>query len=172
MDDATGNLAPEAHSPLSEWLSPATVKLRLTGTCRDSVLRELIAQVPELGDRPEAREHLFRLVRERHQEMSCAVGFGFAAPGSIEAVGLVQRPWLVLGIHFEGVAFDALDGHPVRFVVLRVAPTEEQHLALMRADSRLRRLWLQRELRSRLLGATSAEELIDVLVAADRDRAP
>ncbi len=55
---------------LSELLSPAAMNLDLKSGDRDSVLGELVNQIPELAQEPEARQTLRRALQEL---ISCAM---------------------------------------------------------------------------------------------------
>src|ERR1051326_6732450 len=95
---------------LSQLLSPAIIILNLQSTDRDSVLSELVNQIPELKSRPEDQQTLLRALKEREQLHSTGVGDGIAFPHSRNAlVGLVDHPSIVVGRHPEGIPFGAID---------------------------------------------------------------
>src|SRR5436190_12236981 len=92
--------APEAKRPsISDLISLATVELQLRGRQRDDVLVELVARIPEIADRPEARQVLLRALQEREQLHSTGVGDGVALPHARNAlVGLVEKPLVVFAV--------------------------------------------------------------------------
>jgi len=150
---------------LSELLSPATINLNLQSNDRDSVLSELVNQIPELKDRPDARVTLLRALKEREQLHSTGVGDGIAFPHSHNAlVGLVEHSSIVLGRHAEGVAFGAIDSVPARLFFLLVAPTVTQHLGVL---ARLSRLLADPKLRRSLLAADKPEKVIELIRDAE-----
>jgi len=150
---------------LSELLSPATINLNLQSNDRDSVLSELVNQIPELKDRPDARVTLLRALKEREQLHSTGVGDGIAFPHSRNAlVGLVEHSSIVLGRHAEGVAFGAIDSVPARLFFLLVAPTVTQHLGVL---ARLSRLLADPKLRRSLLAADKPEKVIELIRDAE-----
>src|SRR5579864_8009398 len=109
---------------LHELLVPARINLNLQSADRESVLNELVAQIPELADQPEARKTLLRALHEREQLYSTAIGDGIALPHSRNAlVGLVDRSLVVFGRHATGIAYGAPDSLPARLFFLVVAPT-------------------------------------------------
>ena len=125
---------------LSELLTPGSIQLNLSGTDRDAVLAELVGQIPELADQPDARQTLLHALRERELLHSTGIGDGIALPHARNAiVGLVDRPILVFGRHPSGVPFGAIDGLPARLFFLLIAPTVTQHLAMLAKISRLLR---------------------------------
>jgi len=125
---------------LSELISPASINLNLQSNDRESVLSELVGQIPEITDQPEARQKLIRALHEREQLYSTGIGDGIALPHARNAlVGLVDKPVIVFGRHTPGIPYGAVDGLPARLFFLLVAPTVTQHLAVLARVSRLLR---------------------------------
>lgn len=143
---------------LNELLSPATINLNLKSADRDSVLGELVDQVPQLAGQTEARQTLLRALREREQLHSTGIGDGIAVPHSRNAlVGLVDQPIMVFGRHAKGIPYGAIDDVPARLFFLLVAPTVTQHLAIL---ARLSRLLRDPRLRQSLLTADQPEKVL------------
>jgi mannitol/fructose-specific phosphotransferase system IIA component (Ntr-type) len=150
---------------LSELLAPATINLNLCGTDREKVLEELVSQIPELVDQPEARATLLHALHEREQLHSTGIGDGVALPHARNGlVGLVDHSIIVFGRHNEGVAYDAIDRIPARLFFLLIAPTVAQHLAIL---ARLSRLLRAPTLRQNLLTAPSPEAALSLLRDAE-----
>jgi mannitol/fructose-specific phosphotransferase system IIA component (Ntr-type) len=142
---------------LSELISPKTINLNLAGTGRDDVLEELVAQIPELADQPEARQTLLRALHEREQLHSTGIGDGVALPHARNAlVGLVSEPAIVFGRHAKGIPYGAIDGVPAKLFFLVIAPTVTQHL---NALARISRLLRDPKLRKSLLLADNAKKI-------------
>jgi mannitol/fructose-specific phosphotransferase system IIA component (Ntr-type) len=150
---------------LNELLSPAAINLNLKSTDRDSVLAELVDQIPQLANQPEARETLLRALYEREQLHSTGIGDGIAVPHSRNAlVGLVDQPIMVFGRHAQGIPYDAIDEVPARLFFLVVAPTVTQHLAIL---ARLSRLFRDSRLRRSLLAADQPEKVLSLIRDAE-----
>jgi mannitol/fructose-specific phosphotransferase system IIA component (Ntr-type) len=150
---------------LNELLSPARIKLDLESNDRESVLRELVEQIPELAQRPEARQTLLRALQEREQLYSTGIGDGIALPHSRNAlVGLVDTPLIVFGRHAKGISYGAPDALPAQFFFLVVAPTVTQHLAIL---ARLIRLIRDPKLRQSLQTAENSDTIIDLVREAE-----
>ncbi len=150
---------------LSQLLTPPAINLQLKSADRESVLAELVDQVPEFANRPEEREILLRALREREQLHSTGIGDGVALPHARNAlVGLVHDPLLVFGRHGEGIPFDAIDKVPAKLFFLLLAPNVTQHLAIL---ARLTRLVNDPRLRKSLLAADSAEKVISLIRDAE-----
>ncbi|MCL4785824.1 MAG: PTS sugar transporter subunit IIA [Verrucomicrobia bacterium] len=143
---------------LSALLSPAAIQLNLRGTHRDEVLQELVNQLPELADRPEARQTLLAALRERELLHSTGIGGGIALPHARNALaGLVDHAVIVFGRHPKGIAYGAVDGMPARLFFMLIAPTVQQHLAIL---ARISRLLRDVKLRDDLLTADKPEAVI------------
>jgi mannitol/fructose-specific phosphotransferase system IIA component (Ntr-type) len=150
---------------LSELLSPATIKLDLQSTDRDSVLEELVNQIPQLAKEPAARQTLLRALHERERLHSTGIGDGIALPHARNAlVGLVDDPLMVFGRHAQGIPYDAIDGVPARLFFLLLAPTVTQHLGIL---ARLSRILHDPALRQSLLAAASPQEVIALIRDAE-----
>jgi len=150
---------------LSALLSPATIKLNLTGSQRDEVLQELVAQLPELAYRPDTRQTLLQALREREQLHSTGIGGGIALPHARQALaGVVDQAVIVLGRHAKGVAYGAVDGVPARLFFMLVAPTVQQHLAIL---ARISRLLRDVRLRDDLLATDRPEKAIALIREAE-----
>jgi len=155
-----------AHSVvLSQMLSPASINLNLKSADRDSVLSELVDQVPELAEQPAIRQTLLNALREREQLHTTAIGDGIAIPHARNGlVGLVDRSVIVFGRHSPGIHYDAVDSLPARLFFLVIAPTVTQHLAVL---ARLTLLLRDPRLRQQLLSAQRPEEVIDLFRNAE-----
>ena len=150
---------------LSGLLTPAAINLDLKSADRDSVLAELVNQIPQLAKQPQARQTLLLALHEREQLHSTGIGDGIALPHSRNAlVGLVDQPIMVFGRHKQGIPYDAIDGIPARLFFLLIAPTVTQHLAIL---ARLSRLLRDPKLRQSLLAADKPEQVIALIREAE-----
>ena len=150
---------------ISDLLSPARINLHLGSADRETVLAELVDQIPELADQPEARATLLRALHEREQLHSTGIGDGIALPHSRNAlVGLVDKPLLVFGRHAQGIPYDAIDAIPARLFFLLIAPTVTQHLGVL---ARLGRLLRDPRLRKDLLAADTPQKVIELFRAEE-----
>lgn len=150
---------------LSQLLSPATINLNLSSLDRESVLGELVNQIPELAKQAEARQVLLRALHEREQLHSTGIGDGIALPHARNAlVGLVDRPIIVFARHPTGIPYGAIDNIPARLFFLLIAPTVTQHLSIL---ARLSRLLREPKLRQALLTAERPEKVITLVSEAE-----
>jgi mannitol/fructose-specific phosphotransferase system IIA component (Ntr-type) len=151
---------------VSQLLSPASINLSLKSAGRDSVLAELVNQIPQLADQPEARRTLLRALHEREQLYSTGIGDGVALPHARNAlVGLVDEPIIVFGRCLQGIPYGAVDSAPAKLFFLLIAPTVTQHLAIL---ARLSRLLRDPKLRQNLLAAETPQGAIDLIGDAEK----
>jgi mannitol/fructose-specific phosphotransferase system IIA component (Ntr-type) len=150
---------------LSELLSPATINLNLRSLDRDTVLDELVNQIPDLSDQPAARQTLLRALHEREQLHSTGIGDGIALPHARNAlVGLVDHAIIVFGRHPKGIPYGAIDKIPTQLFFLLIAPTVTLHLAIL---ARISRVLRDPKLRQALLTADRPEKVINLIKAAE-----
>jgi mannitol/fructose-specific phosphotransferase system IIA component (Ntr-type) len=161
----SGFMKNNGSTVLSALMAPATINLNLTSTDRDSVLGELVRQIPQLAKQPEAQQTLHRALREREQLYSTGIGDGIALPHARNAlVGLVDEPIIVFGRHPTGIPYGAIDSLPARLFFLLIAPTVTQHLAIL---ARLSRLLRDPKLRQNLLQAETPAKVIALVKEAE-----
>ncbi|MDF1702430.1 MAG: PTS sugar transporter subunit IIA, partial [Planctomycetota bacterium] len=90
----------------------------LTGETKQEVISELIESLVASGaiDEEQAPE-LFGEILAREEEATTGIGKGIAMPHArrSEVVGETQ---IVVGLHAEGIDFEATDGAPVHVVFL------------------------------------------------------
>ena len=157
----------KSYSPtdVSGLLFPATINLDLKSTDRETVLGELVHQIPQLANEPEARLTLLRALHEREELYSTGIGDGVALPHARNAlVGLVDQPIIVFGRSAAGIPFGAVDAQPAKLFFLLVAPTVTQHLAIL---ARLSRLMRDARLRQSLLSADKPEKVVEIIRKAE-----
>lgn len=133
---------------LAELLDPRRVSLALKAKDKQGVLAELADLLVDEGEDPAS---IVEVLWAREQLASTGVGSGVAIPhGRLSGLSSIRA---ALGVHPEGVAFDAIDGERVHVFVAILAPEDRpsQHLKLLAQVSRLLR---RKEVRERLRAAT------------------
>lgn len=153
------------NSTVSELFSAAAMNLNLASTERDTVLNELVNQIPQLATQPDARKTLLRALQERELLHSTGIGDGIALPHARNAlVGLVDEPIVVFARHATGIPYGAIDNVPARLFFLLIAPTVTQHLGIL---ARLSRILRDPKVRQNLLTADRPEKVISLLQDAE-----
>jgi PTS system nitrogen regulatory IIA component len=127
-------LEPEAAAQsipsLSAALESGGVFYRVSGTDKESALREVVAllRLPEEVD----RGFLLRVLLAREAIAPTAIGEGIAVPHVRNPVVLhVGRPSLALCFLEQPIEYGALDGKPVNTLFTIISPTTRAHLHLM-----------------------------------------
>ena len=147
---------------LTDLLSPERVSVPLTARDKPGIIRELAALLVERvgGD----LEDVVGAVRDREAVLSTGIGFGVAIPHGRSPT--VPELAIVCGSTPEPVAFDAIDGEPVRIFFMLVGPERcaGQHV---KALGRIARLVRGDSLRQRLLAARTSAEFYGALVDAE-----
>jgi len=113
---------------------------------------------------PKDSQALYATIVEREQSMTTAIGMGAAIPhGRIEKGPGIQG---VLAVCPDGVDFDALDGQPVRLIMLIVTPKdhEQQHLEVLAS---LAAMVSDDLICTRLLAATDANQAWEIIAGEE-----
>jgi mannitol/fructose-specific phosphotransferase system IIA component (Ntr-type) len=105
---------------LREFFNIDLVKLDLHGESKDDILKELIGL---LGLDEKSQGILFKMLKRRENLGSTGIGRGIAIPHCRSLV--VNRLRVAFGRKSDGIDFRAIDGQPVRFFFLIVAPPLE-----------------------------------------------
>ncbi|HEU5261580.1 MAG TPA: PTS sugar transporter subunit IIA [Gemmatimonadales bacterium] len=145
---------------LSELLTPARIRVPLTASDKEGVLRELADMVGNGGQ----TEEVLGAILERERQFPTGIGYGVAVPhGKTPALSTLV---VVAGTTPAPVAYETIDGQPVRLFFLLAGP-ESAAGAHVKALSRISRLVRREPLRDRLLGARTPEEFYRVVCEAE-----
>lgn len=147
---------------LSDLLTPGHVVVPMGATDKPGAIAELARRLAEQsgGD----YEDVHSAVVRREQELSTGIGFGVAIPHGRSPT--VAELSVVAGVTAVPIAFDALDGEPVRIFFMSVGPEASagQHVKVL---SRIARLIRHEDVRERLLRARTPEEFQNALLVAE-----
>ena len=105
---------------LREFFSEDAIKLELEGETKDDILKELIALL-KLDDKSEGM--LYKMLKRRETLGSTGIGQNIAIP-HCRALA-VNRLRVAFGRKLDGIDFNAIDGKPVHYFFLIVAPPLE-----------------------------------------------
>ena len=148
---------------LSEALSVARVSLDLETADKEDAIRELAQLAAEHGTLGDAASYVARVL-EREFLLSTGVGRGVAIPHAqtASATGL----YCCLGLSRAGIDFESIDEEPVHIICMIVAEegSDASYLLLL---SRISRLFAQRHVRERVLGAASPDDVLAAIRAAE-----
>jgi len=143
---------------LADVLRPESVSLELASTSKDGVLRELVDLAGHAG-RVRMPEVLLRLLREREELLSTAVGQGVALPHARNSLsGVVDAPTMSFGRSPAGIPFGAPDGQPTSLFFMVCSPNDQIHLRLL---SRLTRCLSRTDFCQAILRADTPDQVVD-----------
>jgi len=161
---------------LSELLTPNRIRIPLHARDKEGVLRELVELIlPEDdgtagggggggGGGPGQAEEVLGAILERERQFPTGIGYGVAVPhGKTPALSTLG---LVAGTTVDPVAYETVDGEPVRIFFMLAGP-ESLSGAHVKALSRISRLVRREPIRVRLLNARTPEEFYRVLCEAE-----
>ncbi len=146
-------------------LKPSAIVAELVATDKDGLIKELATHLcrtcPELKGTSEA---VFKALVARELLGSTGVGEGVAIPhAKIPGLGSLVAAF---GRCLRGVAFDAIDGQPVRLVFVLLVP-ENSAGAHLKALARIARLLKSSGFRDRLLGLPDVTAMYEAFVEED-----
>lgn len=150
---------------LIDLLSEDRVRVPLAASDRDGAIMELLDLLVEAGAVPAAgREEVAAAVLKREASQTTGLGGGVAIPHGLS--GQVEDVVAALGIHPEGVDFQAVDGAPVRLVILLVVPPN-MFQAHIRTLAGIARLLNDGRLRREILAAGDPAKVMHILLARE-----
>jgi mannitol/fructose-specific phosphotransferase system IIA component (Ntr-type) len=144
---------------LREFFSADAVELDLQASTKDEALRELVAL---LGLDEKSEGILVKMLKRRENLGSTGFGGGVAIPHCRSLV--VKRLRVAFGRKLDGLAFDSLDGEPVRHLFLIVAPplevTNPQYLPVL---GKIAQFCKDPEVVDRLAGLGTVDDFLSLL---------
>jgi PTS system nitrogen regulatory IIA component len=140
---------------IQKLIEPEKIYLDLAARDVESVLDSVAGPLAE--DLGLDREEVVTLLLERERLGSTSVGDGFAIPHC--KVGGLDEIVLALGRFSTGVPFGPDNSDPVRFVFVVLSPND-QPAAHLQALSQIARVLKRKELRSGLMEAADAGEVV------------
>jgi mannitol/fructose-specific phosphotransferase system IIA component (Ntr-type) len=153
---------------LADMLRPELVLPEMQAADRWEAIDELIGHLVTHGRiRPEHREAIAGVVKRRETSMSTGIGFGVGIPhASTDLIGEVTGAF---GRSAGGISFDALDGQPVKLVMLFLVPQGQfqRHLHTL---AEIAKMLHKPELRQSLEEATDAASIYDTFRRFALDR--
>ncbi|MFZ5827304.1 MAG: PTS sugar transporter subunit IIA [Bacillota bacterium] len=142
---------------IRELINASTITLDLQARTPEEAFQELGGLLYRDGAVSDLEAYL-GAVRERESLGTTAVGFGVAIPHGKSAG--VSRAAIAFGRANHDLAWDSLDGEPVRMVFLIAAPEGANDLHL-RALAQLARQLMHEEFRHRLMTAATPEAMVN-----------
>ena len=143
---------------LRDFFSTDTIQLDLQAETKDDALKELVTLFG-LDDKSEGI--LFKMLKRRENLGSTGIGRGIAIPHCRSLV--VNRLRVAFGRQVSGLDFKAIDGKPVRYVFLIVAPPLEVSNQYLPALGKIAQFCKEPDVPDKLAALEKAQGLIQLL---------
>lgn len=151
---------------ITDLLDKKSISLNGTPTSKSEALDQMVTLMVKSG-KINDEEAYKKQVYLREEESTTGIGEGIAIPhGKCDAV---TKPGLAAMVVKDGVDFDSLDGEPVHLIFLIAAPNTEDnvHLDVL---SKLSMLLMDEDFVSNLKNASTVEEFLQIVDAADEEK--
>jgi PTS system fructose-specific IIC component len=146
---------------ITKYINKDQIILDLKAQTKDEVLETLLKKFVELGLVPgEMQEDVLAALKERETLTSTGLGYGVALPHvKTDAVSLIN---IVFARSVQGVEFEALDGNPVQFLFMILAPIKvtDDYLKILSVISALSK---DARARRRMAEAKTVEDILSIL---------
>lgn len=144
---------------LSDYIDLACIRVPLEAVDKRSAINELVDLLSDAG-RASDGDALKQAVWTREQTRTTGIGHGLAIPHG-KCAGMASLA-MSIGKPAEPMDFEAIDGQPVRLVVLLASPPDRtsDHI---QALARISRLMTMDEFRGKIYKAQTAAEIYDLL---------
>ena len=117
---------------LTEIILFDTINPALISKKRDDSIQELLEGLVQSGVlTPTLKDDYFKKILKRERKGSTGIGKGVAIPHVKDST--IKSVKVTIGIHAQGIDFNALDREPVQIIFLVLSPEEnpEEHLKAM-----------------------------------------
>lgn len=144
-----------------KYLKLSHISADIKASDKNSVIQSLVALLVEQGQVPgDMAEDIMSAVLERESLTSTGLGSGVALPHV--KTDVVKQICVAFGRSNAGIEFEALDGNPVHFFFLILAPTKatDDYLKILSSISGMMKM---ETVRAQLREAKSAEEIYRIL---------
>ena len=151
--------------PLHQYCNPEAVICQMEAGDKEDAVRQLVAALAKVKAFPKTKANAIRdEIIERERRATTGIGNGVGIPHARSAHA--RKVSIAIGRIREGLPFGAVDGEPVRVVLLLVSPKDkaDEHLAAMKSIVSIVRDPYQCK---RLHGCSSPESFLDLLKELD-----
>jgi fructose PTS system EIIBC or EIIC component len=152
---------------ITELLTRETILLSMSASSKLDAVDELVGVLERAGkitDRKVFKDAI--IIRE--EQSTTGVGDGIAIPHAKTSV--VKDAAIVFGRSHAGVDYESLDGLPAHLFFMIAAP-EGANNTHLEALARLSTILMKADAREKLLGAKSADDVLDIIDSYDQDDA-
>ncbi len=151
---------------ISSYLCKKNILYNLEADSKEEVLKRLAEKASSLINEA-SFEEIFRVLSEREELGSTAIGGGIAIPHA-KVEGL-KKIFIVVAVSSKGVPFEALDGEDVYVIFTLLAP-EDATIEYLKVLANVSRLLKKGQLISHLKEAKGEEEIIEIIKETEFNR--
>lgn len=144
---------------ITQLLTEETIILNLSATSKQQVLEELTGQLKQAGKLVDQQAFLQDILA-RESQSTTGIGEGIAIPHAKSAA--VEVPAIAFGRSEHGLDYESLDGQPAHLFFM-IAATEGANDDHLEALSRLATFLMDEKFRSRILAASSKQEVLQTI---------
>jgi PTS system nitrogen regulatory IIA component len=160
-----GDEQPEFDSVLKA-VQRGGVYYDVEGADRESALRSAVQHIPNIAT--DARSLLFNKLLERELLASTGIGHGIALPHPRSHLEVaIASPQITTCFLDRAVPYDAIDGQPVRVLMVLLSRSTQQHLVML---SKLSFFLRDPDFRQRLSTKPSRSEIFDKIAELESKR--
>lgn len=149
---------------LLDILTPDCIVAPLKATDKKGVIHELVDTLAN-ASRVHDAEGLKQAVWTREQTRTTGIGSGLAIPhGKLSGMNALS---MAIGKPAQPIDFEAIDGQPVKLIILLASPPEKtgDHI---QALARVSRLMMLESFREKIYAATSPQEILELLRSQEK----
>lgn len=150
---------------ITELLTRETILLSLSANSKLDAVEELVGVLERAGKITDRKVFKDAIIR-REEQSTTGVGDGIAIPHAKTSV--VKDAAIVFGRSHAGVDYESLDGQPAHLFFMIAAP-EGANNTHLEALARLSTILMKADAREKLLGAESADDVLDIIDSYDQD---
>lgn len=146
---------------LTKYITKNQILLNFSAGSKDEALAQLVKKSIALGLVPgEMEEEVLAALKEREKLTSTGLGYGCAVPHIKTAA--VNQINIMYAHCPQGIDFEALDGNPVNFIFMLLAPVKvtDDYLKILSAISALAK---DPKVRRHLADVKKAEDVLAIL---------
>ncbi|WP_417900921.1 fructose-specific PTS transporter subunit EIIC [Bacillus haimaensis] len=144
---------------ITDLLTKQTISLRLKGSSKESVIRELVDTLDQAGKLSDKKGYE-EAILAREAQSTTGIGEGIAIPHA--KTKAVKTPAIAFGVSDAGIDYESLDGQPSHLFFM-IAASEGANNAHLETLSRLSSMLMDTDFRAGLLSAASKEEVISLI---------
>ncbi|MGK7377506.1 PTS fructose transporter subunit IIABC [Planococcus sp. 1R117A] len=144
---------------ITQLLTENTIILDVTASSKPEVIDELVTQLDRAGKLNDPAQFT-KDILTREQQSTTGIGEGIAIPHAKSQA--VKEPAIAFGRSAQGLDYESMDGQPANLFFM-IAATEGANDAHLEALSRLATFLMDDKFRTRILAATSKQEVLQAV---------